>query len=582
MNAHSLTWLVEALVASTVLIGAVFVLRWPVARLFGPHAAYLLWAIPGLRLMLPPLPAEQVLPVRPAETAALAPLQALQQFGPSDTAVSGLRQSVSLASDVDWALVLLVVWLIGVAIHAAWHVASYRRFIKSAVGGGGTAHRLDGILVYNADVAGPAAAGVMRRCILVPYDFANRFTPRERRLALAHEVAHHRRGDLVANWAALAVLSLHWFNPLAHIAYRAFRADQELACDATVLRGASQGERHAYASAVVKAAWARSPVAACPLNSAGQVKARLAMMKARGIERSVAGLVVVCVVAVAAVGATASRTAAALPALHSSVERADAPTGSSARSESGLGIEPVVIDAAAAPRDNGEGAIAAGSLDAVSLAAHSARDQNVILEPSRQGAAAEDRQEPAMPGRSEPPRAEQPQPIVLAAAVSIPGLDHRPVEPVATAILAASPLPSAPVLRALAASTREDLSLSSRNVTSVRNTRAVMVDGRFNDVDPGTPFVGFCGEILLYGERSWLRFFVSPTRSKPGRAEKCAGLQSAEDYSVYFKPTEAQRDSISAKWRRGCTADRSTCNPAFQANLSPSFDPNQLALRVIR
>ena len=61
--------------------------------------------------------------------------------------------------------------------------------------------------------------------------FARRFTPAEQRLALAHELAHHRRGDLFADLAALLVLALHWFNPIAHRAYRAFRVDQEQACD---------------------------------------------------------------------------------------------------------------------------------------------------------------------------------------------------------------------------------------------------------------------------------------------------------------------------------------------------------------
>ena len=37
----------------------------------------------------------------------------------------------------------------------------------------------------------------------------------DRELAIAHELAHHRGRDLLANMLAQAVLALHWFNPLA-------------------------------------------------------------------------------------------------------------------------------------------------------------------------------------------------------------------------------------------------------------------------------------------------------------------------------------------------------------------------------
>src|SRR3546814_11412734 len=54
-------------------------------------------------------------------------------------------------------------------------------------------------------------------------------------LAIDHELAHHRHGDLWANAAALVLLAAQWFNPFAWRAIRAFRFDQEAACDARVL-----------------------------------------------------------------------------------------------------------------------------------------------------------------------------------------------------------------------------------------------------------------------------------------------------------------------------------------------------------
>jgi hypothetical protein len=113
----------------------------------------------------------------------------------------------------------------------------------------------------------------------VPADFGSRYSAEEQRLALDHESIHHRRGDIWCNLAALVVLALNWFNPVAWIAFRAFRADQELACDAAVAAAASADARHDYACALIKSASRHGMIAACPLNHADQLKRRLKMMK---------------------------------------------------------------------------------------------------------------------------------------------------------------------------------------------------------------------------------------------------------------------------------------------------------------
>ncbi|MFC3214090.1 hypothetical protein [Novosphingobium panipatense] len=48
-------WLTDTLVATGVLMGLVLAVRRPVARWFGPGAAYALWALPMIRLVIPPL-----------------------------------------------------------------------------------------------------------------------------------------------------------------------------------------------------------------------------------------------------------------------------------------------------------------------------------------------------------------------------------------------------------------------------------------------------------------------------------------------------------------------------------------------
>ena len=141
-------------------------------------------------------------------------------------------------------------------------------------------------LVESTAVQGPVALGLLDRRIVVPGDFESRYSAGERRLALDHEWVHHRRGDIWWNHLGLIVLALNWFNPVAWLAFRAFRADQELACDARVAAAASSEARHDYARALIKSASRPGLIAACPLNHADQLKRRLKMMKTHRSSRA--------------------------------------------------------------------------------------------------------------------------------------------------------------------------------------------------------------------------------------------------------------------------------------------------------
>ena len=74
------TWLIDTALYTGLLIAAVLLLRRPVSRIFGPSMAYALWALPLLRLFLPPI----VLPASLASHAAVAPVlaEATPQLSP--------------------------------------------------------------------------------------------------------------------------------------------------------------------------------------------------------------------------------------------------------------------------------------------------------------------------------------------------------------------------------------------------------------------------------------------------------------------------------------------------------------------
>jgi bla regulator protein blaR1 len=252
------SWFVEMILATSILMLFVLVVRQSVARYFGPRVAYALWLLPAFRAVLPQLP-DNIITLQGGVMGALS----------GAFAAGGL-------SETGWALWLVLAWIAGASAFFFWHSAVYVRFSRQLRAGSALLFKKGAVKVARSPlVPAPLAFGVVDKAVILPDDFDDRYAPRERHFAIGHELMHHRRGDLIANVFALILLSLHWFNPIAHFAFRAFRADQEAACDASVLNGASDDDRHAYGSALVKSALGHAPLVACRISGASSVKARL-------------------------------------------------------------------------------------------------------------------------------------------------------------------------------------------------------------------------------------------------------------------------------------------------------------------
>ncbi|NTS65081.1 peptidase M56 [Sphingomonas sp. HHU CXW] len=267
---------VEALVASTALMLLVLALRGPVRRAFGAEMAYLLWLLPVLRLLLPPLPSGwSPLSAAPISDVSGRAAVLMSPVVPADVAAL-VTPDAPTSGAMPW---IALLWLAGAVAILGFQLVRYLRFRARVLRSAQAVTRIGSVeVVESAGASGPLAFGLIRRVVAFPRDFAERYDAQERELALAHEIGHHRRGDLWANWVALALLALHWFNPIAWIAFRAFRADQEMANDAGVLARAGAAQRHAYGCAIVKAAHGRALTPACHLNTINDLKGRLRML----------------------------------------------------------------------------------------------------------------------------------------------------------------------------------------------------------------------------------------------------------------------------------------------------------------
>jgi bla regulator protein BlaR1 len=315
-------WIAETLLATTLLMALVMLLRRPTARFLGAGAAYMLWALPLARLALPPLP-RGVTPATPLQTA-------VDQSGLTTilTLPAATPSAATAASPLPWVELAIGLWMLGVALFLAFHLVTYVRFRRLILRDAISIGREGRIRILASPKApGPLAFGVLRPYVALPLDFDARFDPQERAMALAHECAHHQRGDLLTNMIALGILALHWCNPIAWIAWTRYRADQELACDARVLARHGADNVHAYGRAILKAAGGRQFTAACHLNRLDTLKGRLKMLSnhAESLHRISWGMAAVALVTLAGLALTASgsRAAREMAAITGTVEQVD-------------------------------------------------------------------------------------------------------------------------------------------------------------------------------------------------------------------------------------------------------------------
>ena len=208
--------------------------RRAVARSFGAEAVYLGWALVPVAALAAALPHRaQEMPLMPAALAKLVP--AWPEIASASQPQSGIATSTLLFA--VWAAVAALL-----VFAVAWRQASFQGRLADS-----------GRLPTGS---GPAVLGIVRPRIVLPADFESRFDELERGLMLAHEAVHLRRRDNAWNLLACTMVVVHWFNPLAWLAWRWIRFDQELSCDAAVLGDAPHEARprlvQAYAAALLK------------------------------------------------------------------------------------------------------------------------------------------------------------------------------------------------------------------------------------------------------------------------------------------------------------------------------------------
>jgi beta-lactamase regulating signal transducer with metallopeptidase domain len=179
------------------------------------------------------------------------------------SAVNSMDQPIANASvgrrwrDWGWAMggwYLFGAWLTGVWLLSLLFVYRYGQLIVLLFQGSSkasvelmqmvsvTARQLGvskpGAVILSPGVSGPLLMFAGRTTLVLPQDFEERYGSEGCRMAIAHELAHHRRGDLWWNIITAVVSIALFFWPPAWIAARRYYLAMEMACDNEAIRRA--------------------------------------------------------------------------------------------------------------------------------------------------------------------------------------------------------------------------------------------------------------------------------------------------------------------------------------------------------
>ena len=250
-----------------------------------------LWLAVGVRFVLPwgiplRLPRPQSAPL----AAAADTVQELGALPLPDLAPAAPTAAVALpwyARLTPWHA-LAAVWLAGVLVLALRGIAGYWRLRRSVA----LACKAPDGCYGGACVAAPFTLGILRPRIYLPDSLRGA----ARQAVLLHEQTHIRRGDPLTKPLFYAAVCLHWFNPLAWLAFRGFERDMEAACDEAAVQDRPLPERSAYCETLLQFAVQGQRVPGSLTFGQGSVKGRIVHLL--HYRRLGAGALAVCIAVV--------------------------------------------------------------------------------------------------------------------------------------------------------------------------------------------------------------------------------------------------------------------------------------------
>lgn len=241
----------------------------------------------------------------------------VSELAPSPSVIVAPEKRLAVPSLPLVPILLLALWLLGVAIGVIWLLQlamRSRRWLREGCVPVTDAALLKAFaplakrlgvrtlppLLTAPDISLPMLVGFRRPAVVLPVsERLADFTEGARHLMLAHELAHLRRHDLWWNWLSTVVQILFFFHPLVYLARREEELAREMACDLLALDavGAPVAEYGTMLFQIASQGRSNTPVTVLAISgAAGALKQRLIALQNRspltpGQHHAVMGLI---------------------------------------------------------------------------------------------------------------------------------------------------------------------------------------------------------------------------------------------------------------------------------------------------
>lgn len=227
---------------------------------------------------------------------------------------SGNAVNAAASGALSLVRILTAVWILGMAVFAAYQAVcyfSFKRTVKrwsrkvtdaavieafdEAKSFAGVKSGID--IKICKTVSTPMVFGLIKPILLLPdMEFDSVDLP----IILRHELIHFKRHDIWVKLLLITAKTVHWFNPVVYLMYRAANKDIELACDAEVVKNKDSKYRRLYCEAIMRLVHngcsGSTALSTCFIFSKKTVMERFKSILDEKIKRS--GVVMFCVVAV--------------------------------------------------------------------------------------------------------------------------------------------------------------------------------------------------------------------------------------------------------------------------------------------
>lgn len=237
----------ETLIASTILIILIFIIRTFFRKKLNSRFLYALWLLPAIRLLILPI-------IELPKGWSLISLiknnsRGINLFGLYTNEAEGLKVMVDIGNFLSsW--IAIAIWIIGMVIVFLFHIVPYFRQKYKL-----KKHRIliehrkaDRLNIYSSDIiASPVLYGFD---IYVPTGMLEEKI--NFNLSVFHERCHFEQWDELWNLVRVLSLCIYWFNPFVWVAVIKSRDDSEYSCDEAVTLEMTRSQKEEYCRLLVE------------------------------------------------------------------------------------------------------------------------------------------------------------------------------------------------------------------------------------------------------------------------------------------------------------------------------------------